>query len=711
MIIEKIELYHFGSYEGHNLLDVAPDRPEKRMVVIGGKNGAGKTTLFTAMQVGLYGHSAFGFKIAGKLYFKEIFDLVNSRARIDEAQCAYVRIGFAENRIDTDRYEITRLWRWSDGQVTETFSVVQNGEPLDGEAAADFQNYLLHLIPPELLNLYFFDGEKIAAYFLGEDHSHLKDALLILSGNDTYEILYGQVKRLAHGAETENHELARNYTDEKEAWETYIREEEELVLSQNQWRDQVNELDAEIKNEGENYAAGGGVSLEEWTELQRQLKDEELQRERIKNEARHAAADMLPFLIVKDLLPQIREQIRLEKEFQSYATMRELLAAPGLKRSVLKVVKKLGSLRAGEDAAEIVEAIQRFFENPSMEKIQVLFKLSEDDAAAVLNTVQEVERFDSSIFSAYSSRLAESFERGKAIRVRLQKSSIECLEEHLQRESDLKEQRRQAQNQVDQLQLRLTTLRQQMAEQKKRCDGARKALEAELKKRSVSSLAGRMLLLVEELQEQQYEKLILAVERDINKKFQELIRKEHFVDQIQIGPDFSLHVIRYQDIDTAVLLAAARKHGIRAVKDTLKERGFRALLERLSCTEQTLLPALEGYEEEAVCLPVELDYERFSNGEKQILVMALYWAIMNQSESRLPFIIDTPFARIDSEHRANITEKFFKELPGQLFVLSTNEELRQEHLEALDGQIAKIYMLEYGDDKRTHISQGSYFEV
>ena len=218
-------------------------------------------------------------------------------------------------------------------------------------------------------------------------------------------------------------------------------------------------------------------------------------------------------------------------------------------------------------------------------------------------------------------------------------------------------------------------------------------------------------MLVEELQEQQYEKLILAVERDINKKFQELIRKEHFVDQIQIGPDFSLHVIRYQDIDTAVLLAAARKHGIRAVKDTLKERGFRALLERLSCTEQTLLPALEGYEEEAVCLPVELDYERFSNGEKQILVMALYWAIMNQSESRLPFIIDTPFARIDSEHRANITEKFFKELPGQLFVLSTNEELRQEHLEALDGQIAKIYMLEYGDDKRTHISQGSYFEV
>ena len=110
-------------------------------------------------------------------------------------------------------------------------------------------------------------------------------------------------------------------------------------------------------------------------------------------------------------------------------------------------------------------------------------------------------------------------------------------------------------------------------------------------------------------------------------------------------------------------------------------------------------------------LPMELDYTRFSNGEKQVLVMSLYWAIMNQSQSELPYIIDTPFARIDSEHRANITERFFKELHGQLFVLSTNEELRHEHINALDQQIAKVYMLEYGEDKRTRISEGSYFEV
>lgn len=108
------------------------------------------------------------------------------------------------------------------------------------------------------------------------------------------------------------------------------------------------------------------------------------------------------------------------------------------------------------------------------------------------------------------------------------------------------------------------------------------------------------------------------------------------------------------------------------------------MINKLNTTEEKLAFDITDYNSDTIELPVELDYTRFSNGEKQILVMSLYWAIMNQSHSELPFIIDTPFARIDTEHRANITEMFFKELNGQLFVLSTNEELRHEHLSALD---------------------------
>ena len=82
MKINKIELYNFGSYEDYCVFDLSSNDPAKKIVVIGGKNGAGKTTLFTAIEVCLYGHYAFGYKIAGKFYFKTISELINRNAKL-----------------------------------------------------------------------------------------------------------------------------------------------------------------------------------------------------------------------------------------------------------------------------------------------------------------------------------------------------------------------------------------------------------------------------------------------------------------------------------------------------------------------------------------------------------------------------------------------------------------------------------------------------
>ena len=114
---------------------------------------------------------------------------------------------------------------------------------------------------------------------------------------------------------------------------------------------------------------------------------------------------------------------------------------------------------------------------------------------------------------------------------------------------------------------------------------------------------------------------------------------------------------------------------------------------------------------ETVDVLMEFDRTIMSKGEKQVFIMALYWSIMQLCNKDIPFIIDTPFARIDAEHRANITEYFFKRLSGQLLILSTDEEISSNHLEAMRDQISHVYMLEYGLDKRTHIRENQYFEV
>ena len=137
-----------------------------------------------------------------------------------------------------------------------------------------------------------------------------------------------------------------------------------------------------------------------------------------------------------------------------------------------------------------------------------------------------------------------------------------------------------------------------------------------------------------------------------------------------------------------------------------------SLMERYNPkTPADLKAKLERAGEASILLPIEIDKDHLSSGEKQIFVMSLYWAMMNQSSNDLPFIIDTPFARIDTEHRANITEHFFRNLSGELVILSTDEELSNSHLKAMSDQIAHVYMLEYTEDKRTSIQSGKYFEV
>ena len=237
MRIESIELLNFGSYEGLNRFDFTAGAPEKRIVIIGGKNGAGKTTLFSALQICLYGSASFGYKSSGKRYLREIAARINNRARLDESSCAYVKLSFSQDGILTDHYEMTRTWRWQGGEVSETLAIIQNGQPLDEEAAINFQNYLLHLIPPELHKLYFFDGENIAGYFLDDSHNNMKDALLVLSGDDTYEILYRDLRRLLNPRGSSEEDLpTAQYLQQKEALAQDQQAEQSVLASLEQTR-------------------------------------------------------------------------------------------------------------------------------------------------------------------------------------------------------------------------------------------------------------------------------------------------------------------------------------------------------------------------------------------------------------------------------------------------------------------------------------------
>ena len=128
MKILRIELNNFGSYAGNCIFNLQSDEAGKRIVVIGGKNGAGKTTLFTAMQVCLYGHSAFGYKTFGKFYQKLIYNLINNEAKLNEGESAFCKLVFSH--IDGNEevlYSVCRSWSWKASTIKEQLTVEKNG--------------------------------------------------------------------------------------------------------------------------------------------------------------------------------------------------------------------------------------------------------------------------------------------------------------------------------------------------------------------------------------------------------------------------------------------------------------------------------------------------------------------------------------------------------------------------------------------------------
>ena len=162
MKINKIELKNIGSYEEINKFDVSGQNRDGNIVLVGGKNGAGKTTLFTAIKLCLYGHKESGYQSVNAFYKREIKKLINDTAKIENRSEAYVLLDIQIlNGQDWDQYVLRRIWHL-DGEEFEQFEVIKNGIELEAEEVIDFENYLLNLIPPELFELYFFDGEQIA---------------------------------------------------------------------------------------------------------------------------------------------------------------------------------------------------------------------------------------------------------------------------------------------------------------------------------------------------------------------------------------------------------------------------------------------------------------------------------------------------------------------------------------------------------------------
>ena len=695
MKINNIILHNFGSYEGTTDFETRPC-DGRNIVLIGGKNGAGKTTLFTAMRLCLYGYKSMGYKNLNSFYNRAVVKLINNTAKITKPTTTFVTMCIElNNGQGMDSFLLTRKWELNESLI-ETFSVLKNGADLSEDEIADFEKYVVSLIPPELFNLYFFDGEKIADFFMDEgSNTRIKEAFLTLCGYDTFDIMRKNFKRIRAGIPTS-----------APALDEYIVAKDALASAKSLYHDLTDRLkacvdaiaDCEVTLDAEEkeYHQKGGITEEEWNQKLYTLKEEEKKRETYNALLKKWANDVIPFIMLRKQILALKAQIENENQALKYTYFCEVLNSPAVQALVKDKLAEIDSAAFADFGTEKEPILNLSFEQNSL----------------ILAQINTILSFEQDKVEKCKKAIKRSLNLTAKIRKEIESSSITSVQEYMKRRAQLFEEKSALLVQRVELEQQLVAQKEALTLAEQQLGKVQTRLEEELKKASINDISARAIVMLDKLQEILYRRQIDKVENCFRKEIRTLMRKTHFIDDIYIDDNFNTHIYRTEKVSIEKIRKALKTNTEEQLLAFWGAKAMQTLYKKANSNAYNdMCKHFETVDIKSLSLQIEIDKASLSNGEKQIFIMALYYSLVSLCNHELPFVIDTPFARIDTEHRHNISKHFFSELKGQVFILSTNEEINSSHVQILKDKIAATYMLENSDNKRTVVVKNSYFEV
>ena len=695
MKINNIILHNFGSYEGTTEFDTRPCNG-RNIVLIGGKNGAGKTTLFTAMRLCLYGYKSMGYKNPNSFYNRAVVKLINNTAKITKPTTAFVTMCIeVNNGQGMDSFLLTRKWELNESLI-ESFTVLKNGADLSADEIADFEKYVVSLIPPELFNLYFFDGEKIADFFMNEgSNTRIKDAFLTLCGYDTFDIMRKNFKRIRAGIPTS-----------APALDEYIVAKDALASAESLYHDLTDRLkgcvdaiadcEATLDAEEKEYHQKGGITEEEWNQKLYTLKEEEKKRETYNALLKKWANDVIPFIMLRKQILALKAQMENENQALKYTYFCEVLNSPAVQALVKDKLAEIDSAAFADFGTEKESILNLSFEQNSL----------------ILAQINTILAFEQDKIEKCKKAIKRSLNLTSKIRKEIDNSSITSVQEYMKRRAQLFEEKSALLVQRVELEQQLVAQKEALTLAEQQLGKVQTRLEEELKKASINDISARAIVMLDKLQEIIYRRQIDKVENCFRKEIRTLMRKSHFIDDIYIDDNFNTHIYRTEKVSIEKIRKALKTNTEEQLLAFWGAKAIQTLYRKAnSNVYNDMCKHFETVDIKSLSLQIEIDKASLSNGEKQIFIMALYYSLVSLCNHELPFVIDTPFARIDTEHRHNISKHFFSELKGQVFILSTHEEINSSHVQILKDKIAATYMLENSDNKRTIVVKNSYFEV
>ena len=725
MILKKLILSNISSYEGYNEFNFSVT-DDKNVILIGGKNGAGKTSLFNAIKLGLYGPLNYNYQNAHSQYLSKIKEIINRKAFTKEEVNAYIVIGFEYiNEREKVYYEIKRSWKYVHQKIVEDYEVKQNDHILNEEELLYFENFLQTILPPHLFSLFFFDGEELSDIFVGSRFSsYIKEAFLVLCNFDSFELIrkYCQNYVSRNNSSGETDKLAKQYESIIDTYEQHTKHLDltklNLVTAEHELEKLITEKE-EITNTFKNQ---GGLSEEEKQSLQATIKQHESIKEDTTYLIRGFLEEMHPLLMLKDLASNIKCQLETERTYHSKQSTATYLENESIQESILDTLQEIAHSKFTTDELSTISSLiqSKLIKDIGISKdFSLIQNLSHEDEGRVSTVIDKVENYDIElIFDAIDTRKKSqqiTAELNEKLRSSMPEDIVAEYVENLERINTLilTQERTIAQ---------LTHSIESLTEELSTLETEKQRLNTLLKEASqgenIYKLTNAMSTMLNNFLQKSSIAKINKLREYFMENFSTLFRKKNFIDDIEIDTNFNVTVYRKRSFEYDELRKLIANLGEVEFSKYVGPKSMVLLRQHLNLEANASISQIDKALSEVIFFHQTADiYERInlqqlSKGEKQIYVLSLYWALIRLSSHEVPFIIDTPYARIDTEHRENITTKFLPNIGQQVIILSTNEEINETYYNMLKPHIAQEYLLVFdAKEKTTDIRNQYFYEV
>lgn len=666
MIFTSLSIENFGTFHGRQTVQLAP-RPPRSIILFGGKNGAGKSTLFEAIRLCLYGPLALEGRVSKETYLNYLNGRIHSSPSL-LIQPTYAAVTLEFQYADVEAlhlYTVTRSWeRRSSQKIVEQLEVLRDGTPLDDLAGEHWPDFVRDLIPPGVSQLFFFDGEKIQQ--LAEDTSDqqtLAEAIKSLLGLDIAERLQTDLSLyLSRLAKASRNSPFANQADElqqeiegiQKALIQHQSSRDKLQAETDKLSSEITQIEKEITAEGGTFARNRESLLKQEEKLKTQLDQHE-------DLIRHLCSGLLPFAIVPKLCSQLKDRL-LQEEQQAKIEAGQALLKTAQEELQQRLVgddfwKTLKIPKGTKEKirAHFLEAIEQPLQLEQAGQIEVVHQLSPPDQRQIFSWIDQATNGYSEPVHESARELENLSRELHQVKERLRKIPaedvlnplLEKLHVQYQKLAETSKQALLIDEKIKATETKLSGLQRQYGQIVEK-------LVAQAKQASQVQLAQNVQAVLKEYQAKLIEKKVAQLERAASECFNTLCRKKDVLRRMTIGPkDFSV---------------------------TLYDRKNQPLAK-----------------------------SKLSAGEKQIYAISMLWALAKTSGRPLPIIIDTPLARLDSDHRKLLVEHYFPAASHQVLILSTDTEVDHPYFAALQRDIAQAYHLDFDPVEGGTTVKSGYF--